>query len=191
MGTVLPLNNASLIDVTMACVPEGMQPTVIVTSSQISVQIVLTLSAVAVFVGTRTILNRIRRDLARVNVIVVGAGPVGLTAALIAVHCKRVHKVIVYEEQSKCTIENKVYQIAITPSVAVSLRHHGIDFDNLEGIWSDGCFYTRVGIYLEYIISVLPIHSADVELKFSTKVSKAAFPFDVVPPVWFSGSSSA
>ena len=171
MGTALANHNASFSDVTMPCEPEELSQAMAVTSSQVSVQIIFTLSAVAFFVGTKTIVNRIRRDLAQVSVVVIGAGPVGLTAALIAVHCKRVQKVIVFEEESRCSIENKVYQIAITPSNAASLRRYGIDFDNLEGTWSDGCFYTRVGIYLEYIISVLPIYSHELDLKFSTKVS--------------------
>lgn len=140
-----------------------------VNSSQISVQIALTLSAVALFVGTRTIVEKIRRTLAHITVVVIGAGPIGLTSALIAVHCKKVKKLVLYEEETKFAIGNKSYQIAINPSSVAFLRKYGIDFDNLEGLWHEGCFYTRVGIYLEYIINVLPLQNTDVEFKFRTK----------------------
>ena len=140
-------------------------------SPNASAQLFLTLSCVAVFIGTKTIFNTIRRGLAQTTVVVIGAGPIGLTAALIAVRdYKRVSKLILYEEQSKCCIEQKTYQISIQPSVVSFLNKNGIDFDNLEGIWHEGCFYTRVGIYLEYIINILPLYKTEVELRFSSKV---------------------
>ena len=140
-------------------------------SANATAQLFLTLSCIAAFIGTKTIFNSIKRELAQITVVVVGAGPCGLTAALIAVRdYKRVSKLILYEEQSKYCIEQRSYQIAIQPSVVSFLNKNGVDFDNLEGIWHEGCFYTRVGIYLEYIISMLPLYKTDVELRFSTKV---------------------
>lgn len=144
-------------------------------SPNASAQIFLTVSCVAFFIGTRTIFNTIRRGLAQITVVVIGAGPVGLTAALIAVRdYKRVAKIILYEEQSKYNVEHRPYQISIQPSVVAFLNKNGIDFDNLEGIWHEGCFYTRVGIYLEYIISILPLYKTDIELKFNTKFNQAS-----------------
>lgn len=166
------VHNRSVVDTTMHCDVDEMAARALhVTSAQISLHIVITLSAVAVFVGTRKIFSRIQRELAQLTVIVIGAGPIGLTSALIAVQCKRVHKVVLYEEQSRCNVENKTYQIAIQPSSVSFLRNYGVDFDNLEGLWHDGNFYTRVGIYLEYIIHVLPHYCTEIDFRFGTKVT--------------------
>ena len=160
--------NVSGADI-MRCDLEEMSRTI--HSPNASAQIFLTVSCVAVFIGTRTLFNTIRRGLAQITVVVIGAGPVGLTSALIAVRdYKRVTKLILYEEQSKYNVEHRPYQISIQPSVVAFLNKNGIDFDNLEGIWHEGCFYTRVGIYLEYIISILPLYKTDIELRFNTKV---------------------
>ena len=154
----------------LSCDVEEITRMLHINSTHISVQITLTLSAVALFVGTRTLVDKIRRTLAHITVVVVGAGPTGLTSALIAVNCKKVKRLIVFEEETKFAIENRAYQIAINPSSVSFLRKNGIDFDNLEGLWYEGCFYTRVGIYLEYIINVLPLQHAVVEFRFRTKV---------------------
>lgn len=166
-------HNGSVIDAKMHCdVDELSARALHVTSAQISMHIVITLSVVAVFIGTRKVFGRIQREMAQLTVIVVGAGPVGLTSALIAVQCKRVHKLVLYEEQTRCNVENKTYQIAIQPSSVSFLRNYGVDFDNLEGLWHDGFFYTRVGIYLEYIIHVLPHYCSQTDFRFGTKVIK-------------------
>ena len=176
---MIPINvdNGSVIDAAdMHCdVDEFTSRALHVTSAQISMHFVITLSAIAVFIGTKKIFGRIQREMAQMTVIVVGAGPVGLTSALIAVQCKRVHRLVLYEEQARCKVENKTYQIAIQPSSVSFLRNNGIDFDNLEGLWHDGYFYTRVGIYLEYIIHVLPHYCSDIDYRFGTKVSNCFF----------------
>jgi hypothetical protein len=78
---------------------------------------------------------------------------------------------VLYEEQSKSNVEKRMYQIAFQSAQVSFLRRYGIDFDNLEGLWHDGCFFTRVGIYLEYIIHVLPLYSKGIEMNFGIKVS--------------------
>lgn len=132
---------------------------------------IITMTVVAMFVGSRKVYCNIRKKMAQLDVIVIGAGPIGLTSALIAVQCKRVNKLILYEEHSRFEVENRTYQIAIQSQNVAFLRSFGVDFDHLEGLWHDGCFYTRVGIYLEYIIQILPLYPTEVELKFRTKVS--------------------
>jgi hypothetical protein len=77
---------------------------------------------------------------------------------------------VLYEEQSKSNVERRSYQIALQPAQVSFLRSYGVDFDNLEGLWHKGCFYTRVGIYLEYIIHTLPLYSMGTEINFGTKV---------------------
>lgn len=165
------LQNTSVIETTMRCDVDDLNARALhVTSAQISMHIVITFSAVAMFIGTRRIFGRIRREMAQLTVIVIGAGPIGLASALIAVQCKRVHKLVIYEEQTRCNVENKTYQIAIQPASVSFLRNYGVDFDNLEGLWHEGCFYTRVGIFLEYIIHVLPHYCSQIDYRFGTKV---------------------
>ncbi|WAR11345.1 hypothetical protein MAR_025525 [Mya arenaria] len=140
--------------------------------SHASMHIFITLSAVAVFIGTRHVFSKIRNEMANLTVIIIGAGPIGLTSALIAVQCKRVHRLVIFEEENRSRVENRSYQITIQPSLVSFLRGYGVDFDNLEGEWQDGCFYTRVGVYLEYIIHVLPLYRAETDIKFGTKFSR-------------------
>ncbi|WAR11352.1 hypothetical protein MAR_025532 [Mya arenaria] len=140
--------------------------------SHASMHIFITISAVAVFIGTRHVFCKIRKEMAHLTVIIIGAGPIGLTAALIAVQCKRVHRLVIFEEENRSLLENRSYQITIQPSLVSFLRSYGVDFENLEGMWQDGCFYTRVGIYLEYIIHVLPLYTTEPEIRFGTKFSR-------------------
>jgi len=134
------------------------------------VHILVTVLAVAVFIGTRHVFCKLRDEMAFLTVVIVGAGPIGLTAALIATQSKRVQKIIMFEEENRHNVENRSYQICILPALVSFLRSYNVDFDNLEGIWNEGCFYTRVGIYLEYIIHILPIHQTNTEIRFGTKV---------------------
>lgn len=156
----------------MPCDPEELAGLIHGTSSHVTMYLVFTLSAVAVFVGTRKMFCKIRREMAHLSVIVVGAGPIGLTSALIAVQCRKVQTLIIYEEERKSNLEQRSYQIAIQPSSIAFLRSYGVDFENLEGLWHDGCFYTRVGIYLEYIMNILPLYSSNVEFHFKTKFGR-------------------
>lgn len=168
----LDYDNKSQSEITMQCDSDEIARLMHESSNHnISMYFVITISAVAVFIGTRKLVCKIRQEMVQLTVIVIGAGPIGLSAALISVQCKRVKKVVIYEEQSKFNIENRSYQVAIQSSNVAFLRSYGVDFDNLEGLWHDGCFYTRVGIYLEYIVHVLPLYSTEVECHFRTKVS--------------------
>ncbi|XP_060587705.1 uncharacterized protein LOC132743192 [Ruditapes philippinarum] len=134
-----------------------------------SAYFLITISAVVVFMGTKIVFSKIRRDMAQSTVIIIGAGPIGLTSALIAVQCTRVRKLVLYEEHTKSNVEKRMYQITIQSQYVSFLRSYGVDFDNLEGLWKDGCFYTRAGIYLEYILHILPLYATDIDMKFGTK----------------------
>ncbi|KAL3860230.1 hypothetical protein ACJMK2_010384 [Sinanodonta woodiana] len=152
------------------------------TNSHATAQLLVTVTLVAVFVGTRTILNRIRQELAQLTVVIIGAGPIGMTSALIAVQCERVSKLILIEEQSKYSLENRSYQIAFQPQIVHFLKRIGVDFDHLEGCWHHGCFYTRIGIYLEYIINILHLYSTEVEIRFNTKFTRSTCSeIDILP----------
>ncbi|XP_060570065.1 uncharacterized protein LOC132728440 [Ruditapes philippinarum] len=164
--------NNSLGEVTKTCTEDEIAKILQIHSMNISIYFVMTFSAVAVFLGSKIILNKIRRNNAQLSVIIVGAGPIGLTSALVAVHCKRVKKLVLYEEQSKSNVEKRTYQIALQSAQVSFLRRYGVDFDNLEGLWHEGCFYTRVGIYLEYIIHILPLYSKEITMHFGTKFAR-------------------
>ncbi|XP_052232600.1 uncharacterized protein LOC127845629 isoform X2 [Dreissena polymorpha] len=164
--------NSTLHRVTMTCDPDELARAMYMMSTNATVHIGITLSAIVVFIATSHVCRQIRKDLAQLTVIVIGAGPIGLTAALLALRCKRVTKLIIYEEESRARLEKRSYQIAIQPQHVSFLRGCGVDFDNLEGLWEDGCFYTRVGIYLGYIINILQLYKKPVDFNFSTKFSR-------------------
>ncbi|KAL4222882.1 hypothetical protein ACF0H5_018922 [Mactra antiquata] len=165
--------SSSVSMATMACVHVDMVTNLVDEDiTHVSWYFIITLTVVALFVGSRKVYTNIKKKMAHLEVIVIGAGPIGLTSALIAVQSKRVNKLILYEEVSRFEVENRGYQIAIQSANVSFLRSFGVDFDNLEGVWRDGCFYTRAGIYLEYIIQILPFYSTEVDLKFRTKFDR-------------------
>ncbi|WAR11351.1 hypothetical protein MAR_025531 [Mya arenaria] len=164
--------NHTVCALTMRCDAEDLAHYMQASYSHASMHIFITISAVAVFIGTRHVFSKIRNEMAVLTVIIIGAGPIGLTSALIAVQCKRVHRLVIFEEENRLHVENRSYQITIQPSLVSFLRSYGVDFDNLEGIWQDGCFYTRVGIYLEYIIHVLPLYRTKIDIGFGTKFTR-------------------
>lgn len=140
-------------------------------STYISIYIAMTVSIIVLFFKTNNIVRKLRRDTAQVTIIIVGAGPIGLTSALIALHCKWVRRIVLYEQQSKQSIERRSYQIALQSSQVSMLKGYGVDFDHVEGLWYDECFYTRAGIYLEYIMRIMPLFKREIEIKFNTKVT--------------------
>ena len=105
-----------------------------------------------------------------VNVTVIGMGPIGLISALIAKKSQMVNTIRMYEKHTKTDILNRQYQVALNNNNVEFLRSLGVDFDNLEGCWEHGCFFTRVGVLSEYIISLLSF-SDRVVMKFNCKVS--------------------
>jgi threonine dehydrogenase-like Zn-dependent dehydrogenase len=95
--------------------------------------VLMTMSALIVFVGIRSIFSKTRRDMAQLTVIVIGTGPIGVTLTLIAVQCKRVRKLVLYEDHTRSNIEKRSYQIAIQSKYMYVqfLKGFGVDFDNL------------------------------------------------------------
>ncbi|XP_012940658.1 uncharacterized protein LOC101858082, partial [Aplysia californica] len=104
-----------------------------VESSYVIQQILISALVVTCFVCTKTFMDNLRRRHARVSVVVVGAGPVGLTAMLVAARTGRVSRIILYEELGKQVLFNKPHQIAFDVRSVHFLRKLGVDFDNIEG----------------------------------------------------------
>lgn len=139
---------------------------------QIQPNVIMTAVVVILFASVKTFYDRVRHERARVSVVVLGAGPIGLTAALLALKTRRVSKLTIYETIDKIANLKKDYQIAIDRRSVSFLRKAGVDFDNLEGCWDNKCFYTRVGIYLEYMLTTLRRCNKNTVTKFSCKFDK-------------------
>ncbi|XP_014679134.1 PREDICTED: uncharacterized protein LOC106818982 [Priapulus caudatus] len=116
--------------------------------------------------------RRLRSYWARTRVVVIGAGPVGLTAALVAARSPFTSKVVLYEELSRWGMIRRVQQIALDSQSVKYLQTLGVDFGNMEGCWGNGCFFTRIGIFQEYLLSLVEKLKEKVEIKLKTKFSE-------------------
>ncbi|XP_023492648.2 uncharacterized protein [Equus caballus] len=114
-----------------------------------------TLLAVLVLVVVKAAVDVLRRRRAHATVLVVGAGPVGLTAALVAVRSGRVLKLTVLDACARGPLLGRTQQIALDPRSVRFLQTLGVDFDNMEGCWRNGHFFTRVGVFQEHLLSLL------------------------------------
>lgn len=103
--------------------------------------------------------------------VVIGAGPVGLTTLLIASRCPHVERLVLYEEVSRSTLINRGHQIALDKKTLQFLKDLEVDFDNMEGCVERSIFYTRVGIFLEHTLDMISKLPLPMDIKFDTKVS--------------------
>ncbi|XP_061629908.1 uncharacterized protein si:dkey-234i14.6 [Phyllopteryx taeniolatus] len=124
-----------------------------------------TLVAVAVYVALKAGLDGVRRWRARIAVLVVGSGPVGLTAALVAVRSGKVLKLTVLDERNRSALLCRPQQIALDPRSVDFLLGLGVDFDNMEGCWNDEHFFTRMGVFQEYLLSILEQKKQEVNVR--------------------------
>lgn len=133
-----------------------------------------TLAAVLVYVVVKVSLDGVRRWRARVSVLIVGSGPVGLTAALVAVRSGKVLKLTVLDERYRSALLCRPQQIALDPRSVKFLLELGVDFDNMEGCWHNEHFFTRIGVFQEYLLSILEQrkHNVDVKVQLGTKFSE-------------------
>ncbi|XP_061533646.1 uncharacterized protein si:dkey-234i14.6 isoform X3 [Phycodurus eques] len=133
-----------------------------------------TLVAVAVYVALKAGLDGVRRWRARIAVLVVGSGPVGLTAALVAVRSGKVLKLTVLDERNRSALLCRPQQIALDPRSVDFLLGLGVDFDNMEGCWNDEHFFTRMGVFQEYLLSILEQkkQEVDVRVELGTKFTE-------------------
>ncbi|KAM9807776.1 uncharacterized protein ACB057_005589 [Neosynchiropus ocellatus] len=126
---------------------------------------VSTLLAVAVYVAVKVSLDSLRRWRARVSVLIVGSGPVGLTAALVAVRSGKVLKLTVLDERNRSSLLCRPQQIALDPRSVRFLLGLGVDFDNMEGCWHNEHFFTRIGVFQEYLLSILEQKKLKVQVQ--------------------------
>ncbi|KAF7707532.1 uncharacterized protein si:dkey-234i14.6 [Silurus meridionalis] len=130
-----------------------------------------TLLAVAVYVVVKGSVDGLRQWRARISLLVVGSGPVGLTAALVAVRSGKVLKLTVLDERTRSALLCRPQQIALDPRSVRFLLGLGVDFDNMEGCWHNDHFFTRIGVFQEYLLSVLEQkkQKVDVRVHLGTK----------------------
>ncbi|XP_054633668.1 uncharacterized protein si:dkey-234i14.6 isoform X3 [Dunckerocampus dactyliophorus] len=133
-----------------------------------------TLLAVAVYVALKVGLDGIRQWRARISVLIVGSGPVGLTAALVAVRSGKVLKLTVLDERYRSALLCRPQQIALDPRSVKFLLGLGVDFDNMEGCWHNEHFFTRIGVFQEYLLSILEQkkQKVDVKVQLGTKFTE-------------------
>ena len=135
--------------------------------------ILATILVVSCFIAFKSSYDCLRRWRGKLNVVVLGCGPVGLTAALIAVRSKRAKKITIFEEKTRSQLMDRPHQIGIEPRAVGFLKRLGVDFDNMEGCWHNDRFYTRIGIFQEYILSLLQqITEPPLDIRLGTKVSQ-------------------
>lgn len=133
-----------------------------------------TLAAVLVYALLKVSLDGFRQWRARIPVLVVGSGPVGLTAALVAVRSGKVLKLTVLDERCRSALLCRPQQIALDPRSVNFLLGLGVDFDNMEGCWHNEHFFTRIGVFQEYLLSILEQKKqrVDVKVQLGTKFTE-------------------
>ncbi|XP_077165975.1 uncharacterized protein LOC143823486 [Paroedura picta] len=134
---------------------------------------VSTALAVVLYAALKVSVDGLRHWRAKASVLVVGAGPVGLTAALVAVRSGKVLKLRLLDERSRAALLARPQQIALEPRSVRFLLGLGVDFDNLEGCWDQERFFTRIGVFQEHLLSILEWHKRrhDVGVLLGTKFS--------------------
>ncbi|XP_043937742.1 uncharacterized protein LOC122810271 [Protopterus annectens] len=130
-----------------------------------------TLVAVLVYVALKVTLDGIRQWRARVSVLIIGTGPVGLTSALVAVRSGKVLKLTLLDERYRTALLCRPQQIALDPRSVKFLLSLGVDFDNMEGCWHNEHFFTRIGVFQEHLLSILEQkkQTMNIQIKLGTK----------------------
>lgn len=150
------------------------------TSGSVLVQTTLvTLLVTCVFMATKTSYDTFRQRWSRATVIVIGAGPVGLTSVLISALSGKAHKITLFDDRFRNELINRPQQIALKDKCVKFLKTLGVDFDNIEGCWHQGCFFTKLGVFQEYMLGmVYRLHAkVSVDIRLNTKVSAFAFSY--------------
>ncbi|XP_040266245.1 uncharacterized protein LOC120980927 isoform X2 [Bufo bufo] len=133
-----------------------------------------TLVVVLVYILVKVSVDGIRQWRAKVSILVVGAGPVGLTAALVAVRSGKVLHLTILDERSRTSLLCRPQQIALDPRSVGFLLALGVDFDNMEGCWHNEHFFTKIGVFQEHLLSILEQRkqTLDIRILLGTKFTE-------------------
>ncbi|XP_033754983.1 uncharacterized protein LOC117337937 isoform X1 [Pecten maximus] len=140
--------------------------------NQINHSVLLTGLLVALFCVVRFLYRKTRRNWTSVNIFIIGGGPIGLVAALLAVKSKRLRKLTVIESESRRDLVKREYQVCFDIENIAFLQTVGVEFDSIEGCRDKHGFYTRVGIFLDYCLTILENSEKKIRLLFETKFDK-------------------
>ncbi|CAL1532374.1 unnamed protein product, partial [Lymnaea stagnalis] len=141
-------------------------------ASVVSQNLLVTFVILTMFMVTKSYYNHVRRQMARCTVFVIGAGPTGLTSALIASQNPHVTEVIVYEEMTRADLIEKAHQVEFNRKSREFLTCLGVDFDSLEGCLENNIFHTRIGVFLEHVLGMLTWRTVPVTLRIGVKFSR-------------------
>ncbi|XP_040185124.1 uncharacterized protein LOC120917715 isoform X1 [Rana temporaria] len=133
-----------------------------------------TLVVILVYIVVKVSVDGIRQWRARVSILVVGAGPVGLTAALVAVRSRKVLNLTILDERTRTALFCRPQQIALDPRSVKFLLTLGVDFDNIEGCWDNDHFFTKIGVFQEHLLSILEQRkqTLDIRILLGTKFTE-------------------
>ena len=139
--------------------------------------VTITFIIICVFIASKNAFDNLRRKWARITVVVIGGGPIGLISVLIAAKSERVSRIILYDDKNRQDLLNRPQQIAVERHNVQYLTELGVDFDNLEGCWQQHCFYTRIGVFQEYVLSILYRLPVQVDVKLNSKVCQSNYQY--------------
>ena len=162
----------SAISMTMTCYEDILQ----LTTDRVLLQTTaVTILVTVAFMATKTSYEKVRQHLSRATVVVIGAGPVGLTAVLISALSGKAEKIILFDDKFRNDLINRPMQIALNDISVKFLQMLGVDFDNIEGCWQQGSFFTKLGVFEEYMLGMVYRlqYKVPVDVRLCSKVSTA------------------
>ncbi|XP_071958491.1 uncharacterized protein [Antedon mediterranea] len=130
---------------------------------------IVTVVVVCCFVATKSTYEYIKKRNRKLDLIIVGSGPIGLTTAIIAAQHSRISKITLYESKPKQNLFLRPQQISLDKRSIHFLKSLMIDFNAIEGCWQNDRFYTRVGTFQEHLLEILKKLDANLEIKFGCK----------------------
>ena len=130
----------------------------------------VTACVLLVFIAFRTLYERIRQQHTLLTVVIIGAGPIGLLAALLASQNPQVNRILLYEEKSRRELLTRPQQVTFTAVSVKFLKAIGIDLDCIEGRWHNKCFLTPIAVFQEYLLEVVGSVADRLDLRLDCKV---------------------
>lgn len=139
-------------------------------SIYVAQQIFISAVVIVGFICTKTIVDNYRKRHSKIFITIVGAGPVGLISLLVSARSGRATRIELFEELSKHSLLSRKYQLTFDVRSVRFLKRLQVDFDNIEGCWEYGCFFTKLSVFQEYVLSMVHKLEVPVDIRLQTKV---------------------